>query len=175
MALYGEARDINLFRNLNKELINDIIDVTVDVYKVALDHTQENVYGESREKVYKNPVRVPCLITRDDQSWNSDEFGPDVTQTLTFSFLRDTLKDDADIVMEVGDIIKWNENFWEVDGIIENQFVVGKNPETDHIGGSFGGNHSIICSTHLSRRTKLSTERTNVGVVDNKPNDLYYS
>ena len=170
MALFGGSRDIDLFRKLNKELINELIDVVVDIYKVDLSTTKEDVYGESTQKVYKDPVRVACLITGDDQAWGSDEFGSDVNQAATFAFLRDTLKDTANIVLEVGDLIKWNANFWEIDGIAENQFVVGKNPDTDSNGTLFGGNHSIVCSTHLSRRTKLSINRTNVGT----PNDLYH-
>lgn len=169
--MYGGERDISLFRHLNKELINNIIDVTVDVFKLSITDVQESLYDEAINKVYKQPVRIPCLIGRDDQQWNSDDFGSDVNQSMTFAFLRDTLKDDADIVMEIGDIIKWNENFWEVGGIIENQFVVGKNPDTDHVGGTFGGNHSIICSAHLTRRSNLSIERTNTG----NPDNLYYS
>lgn len=170
MALYGGQRDISLFRKLNKELINELADVTVDIYKISLSTTNSNLYGESEAKDYLPPVRVACLINATNQDWSADEFGSDLVQTATFSFLRDTLKDDADIVLEVGDMIKWNENYWEIDGIAENQFVVGKNPDTDHIGGTFGGNHSIICSTHLSRRTKLSIERTNTGLGED---DLY--
>ena len=166
MALYTGQRDIDLFIKLNKELINRIIDTTVDIFKIVIAETNTSLYGESNNKIYNNPVRVACLITTDGQVWDSTEFGSDINQTITFSFLRDTLKDASDIVVEVGDLIKWNENFWEIDGIVESQFVGGKNPETDHIGGTFGGNHSVICSAQLSRQKKLSITRTNVGNID---------
>ena len=36
MALFGGQRDISLFRHINRELINDIIDTKVDIVKHAI-------------------------------------------------------------------------------------------------------------------------------------------
>ena len=69
MALFGGSRDISLFHNLNKELINDIIQTEVAYYKFALEQTTSNVYGESMGKMFYEPVRIACLIDRNDQQW----------------------------------------------------------------------------------------------------------
>ena len=61
MALFGSARDISLIRRLNKELINDIVDTEVYYYKLVISDTNANLYGEGKDKVYYNPVKVPCL------------------------------------------------------------------------------------------------------------------
>ena len=37
MALFGGKRDISLFKNISKELINDIIQTEVAYYKFALE------------------------------------------------------------------------------------------------------------------------------------------
>ena len=50
MALFGGSRDISLFHNLNKELLNDIIQTEIAYYKFALEQTAINVYGESTSK-----------------------------------------------------------------------------------------------------------------------------
>ena len=52
MALFGGSRDVCLFNNLNKELINDIIQTEVAYYKFALEQTVSNVYGEAPGKNY---------------------------------------------------------------------------------------------------------------------------
>ena len=52
MALFGGSRDISLFHNLNKELINDIIQTEIAYYKFALEQTKVNVYGEAPGKNY---------------------------------------------------------------------------------------------------------------------------
>ena len=88
MALFGGSRDISLFKYINKELINDIIQTEVGYYKFALEQTTSNVYGESMGKVYYEPMKIACLIDRQDQSWSSDNFGSDINQTINFKFLK---------------------------------------------------------------------------------------
>ena len=55
MALFGGSRDISLFHNLSKELINDIIQTEIGYYKFALERTTANVYGESMGKCIMSP------------------------------------------------------------------------------------------------------------------------
>ena len=157
MPLFGGSRDISLFRSMNKELINDIIQNEIAYYKLALEETTSNIYGESSQKSFYEPVRLSCLIEKNDQEWTSDDFGPDVKQTYQYRFLKDSLST-INLIPEVGDLILFNNDFWEVDTFIENQFFVGKKPEyaisTDT--QDFGVSLSIILSTHLSRIEKLN-------------------
>ena len=157
MALFGGSRDISLFHNLNEELINDIIQTEIAYYKFALEQTTVNVYGEAPGKNYFEPMKIACLIERQDQSWSSDDFGSDVGQSINFKFLKDELKN-INLVPEVGDLLLFRNNFYEVDGKIENQLVLGKDPdyaiatETTDFGDSF----SILINTHISRVEKLN-------------------
>jgi hypothetical protein len=157
MALFGRKRDIDLFHTINSELLKDIIQTEVAYYKFALEQTTSNVYGESMGKVYYEPMKIACLINRDDQAWSSDDFGSDVNQTIGFSFLKNELEN-INLVPEVGDILLFRNNFYEADGKTENQLIMGRDPEytlsteTRHFGNSF----SIILSTHISRVEKLN-------------------
>ena len=57
MALFGGARDISLFRGLNRELIGDIITQQCIYYKFKLNETKVNMYGEAAgAKFYNEPV-----------------------------------------------------------------------------------------------------------------------
>ena len=118
MALFGGSRDISLFNTINKELINDIIQTEVGYYKFVLEKTTSNIYGEALGKVFYEPVRIACLIDRNDQEWSSDDFGMDVDQIVDFGFLKKQLKD-INLVPQVGDILLFRNNFYEVDGTIE--------------------------------------------------------
>ena len=157
MALFGGSRDINLFHTINSELLKDIIQTEVAYYKFALEQTTSNVYGESMGKVYYEPMKIACLIDKEDQSWSSDDFGSDVNQSITFKFLKNELKD-INLVPEVGDILLFRNNFYEADSRIENQLFMGRDPdyalstETSTHGDSF----SIILNTHISRVEKLN-------------------
>lgn len=164
-ALYGSARDISFLRGINKELINNVIQIEVDFYKIILDDTKANVYGEaSSKKRYYTPVRLACIIQRDDIVNNSDEFGVDTDQTLTFAFLRDGILDQLNLVPETGDVIEWDAKYWEVGGININQYILGRNDMTNKtIGPNFGANWSYACKTNLTRRDKLQLEKIRFG------------
>ena len=157
MALFGGSRDISLFNTISKELINDIIQTEFGYYKFVLEQTTANVYGEAMGKVYYEPVRIAGLMQREDQAWSSDDFGSDVNQTVNFRFLKEGLKD-INLVPEVGDILLFRNNFYEVDSKIENQLILGKDPDyaISDSTTDFGSSHSVILSTHLSRVEKLN-------------------
>ena len=157
MALFGGSRDVNLFHTINSELMKDIIQTEVAYYKFALEQTTVNVYGEAPGKNYFEPLKIACLIDRTDQSWSSDDFGSDVNQSLAFRFLKNELKD-INLIPEIGDILLFRYNFFEVDTRTENQLILGRDSdyaistETSDFGESF----SIIVNTHISRVEKLN-------------------
>ena len=157
MALFGKSRDISLFHNINGELLKDIIQTEVAYYKFALEQTNVNVYGEAPGKNYYEPMKIACLINRDDQTWSSDDFGSDINQVISFSFLKDELLT-INLIPEVGDILLFRNNFYEVDGKIENQLIMGRDKDyaisTETI--DFGESFSIILNTHISRVEKLN-------------------
>lgn len=161
MALFGSSRDISFMLKVNKELLNDIIQQEVDYYQKYLPETKAkdtgNLYGEaSAQKTYYAPVRVTCLIDRQDQATvQEDQFGMDVTQAVTFKFLRPALKE-INLVPGVGDIIELRGSYYEVDGIVDNQFIMGRDGEyPKNVGSEFGENLSMICNTHLARVARL--------------------
>ena len=157
MALFGKSRDINLFHTINSELLKDIIQTEVAYYKFALEQTTSNVYGESMGKVYYEPMKIACLIDRQDEAWSSDDFGSDMNQTMTFNFLKNELID-INLVPQVGDILLFRNNFYETDSRSENQLIMGRDKdyalstETTEHGDSF----SIILNAHISRVEKLN-------------------
>jgi len=165
MALFGSARDISMFRHVNKELIDDIIQTEVDFYKIYLPETKANIYGEASEnKSYYIPVRLSSLITREDIVNTTDDLGVDTDQTSTFAFLRDGTLDEIGLVPEIGDVIGWDEKYWEINGININQYLMGRNNLTNKsIGRDFGANWSYICKTNLTRRNRLSLEPIRFG------------
>lgn len=162
MALFGRQRDVLLINSINRELINDIVTQQIGYYKPTLVKTVSNIYGEAVNKFFNEPLLINCLIQRNDQEWSSDEFGSDVNRELTFGFFREDLMD-LQVLPEVGDVIFFQENYYEVDSVQENQLFVGKNPEYPYSEGleQFGTSISIICRGHLVPADKygLSKER----------------
>lgn len=158
--LFGSSRDFNLLVNINRELIQDIVEQEIGYYKLSLEDTQANIYGESLQKVYLDPVKLNCLITRGDQVISVDEFGPDLGREASFAFLREDLVE-ANTVPEVGDVVMWHEDYYEVDTIRENQLFVGRdsNYNLTNYGEQFGSSVSIIVDCHLTRADKVGVAR----------------
>jgi len=156
MALFGRQRDILLFNSINRELLGDVITQQVGYYKITVGASRTNMYGEAVNKFVHEPVLLNALITRGDQTWNSDEWGPDITRTSDFAFFRQDLVD-LDLVAQVGDVIFYYENYYEIDGIVENQLFVGKSPDYAYSQGlnDFGSSISIVCNTHLIPADKV--------------------
>ena len=141
-------KDVNTFSTMNKELMGKIIGTDCIVYKISSEETQTNVYGESTGmgKIYSPGVKLDAFVDSSEFDWNTDEFGPDNQQTVTFSFLRNNLIDRGNVVIEVGDIIEWNYAYFEVDSIDENKLI----------GGNVDQNWDVVASTHMTRQSKLN-------------------
>ncbi len=157
MALFGSSRDISMFIKVNNELLDNVISQEVDFYQLNVEHTETNLYGEAPgNKIYNQPIRLTCLIERGDQTFNiDDQLGPDASQTYTFRFLHRKLVE-LQLWPEVGDLIENRGNFYEIDNINENQFVLGKDADyPKNVGQEFGESFSIICIAHYTRITKL--------------------
>jgi len=166
MAIFGSARDVSMIRHVNRELLNDVISQQCAFYKPRLEETVTNVYGESAgEKYWMGPILLSCLLSRTDQAFPDTDLGIDADQAISFFLLRDDLVD-ANFVAEVGDVILYQENYYEVDVVISNQYFVGKNPDYPNESNpinpglvDFGYNVSIICNTHLVPSDKLGISR----------------
>ena len=157
MALFGGSRDISLFNTINSELLKDIIQTEVAYYKFTIEQTNVNVYGEAPGKNYYEPLKIASLIDRQDLAWSSDDFGSDVNQSVGFNFLKNELKD-INLIPEIRDFLLFRNNFYEVDSRIENQLIMGRDPdyaissETIQHGDSF----SVLINAHISRVEKLN-------------------
>jgi DNA-binding protein Fis len=164
MALYGRQRDIKLFRSFNNEIIKDIVQTEIGYYVLNLSSTKTNIYNESLAKQYDPPVLVPCLINKADQTSAADAFGIDRNQTIDFRFQKQILKDQK-VYPQIGDIILFVNNYFEVDELVENQYILGKNPDYSYNTDvdDFGDSFSIILKSHMMRRGALNIENTRNG------------
>jgi hypothetical protein len=145
MAIFGGSRDVDTFKIMSKELINDIVTQQIGYYKIVLNDTPANIYGESLTKNYIGPVLLNCLIERGDFEDGIDDFGPDRSRAVEFRFLKDTLVD-ANVVSEIGDIIMYNELYYQVSNVNSNQLIFGKDNDYAYSNGleNFGNSYSTI-------------------------------
>jgi hypothetical protein len=161
--IFGSTRDFDLLVNINRELLKDIVEQEVLYYKISLDDTDLNLYGESLEKVYYTPNKLNCLIVRGDQIIDVDDFGPDLNRDVSFAFIRRDLSD-VNVVPETGDIIMWHEDYYEVDTVRENQLFLGRDNAYNltNYGSNYGSSISITVDCHLTRGERVGIARQRV-------------
>ena len=156
MALFGSAKDILTFTGMAREVMENIVSQAIGYYKYKVDQVDVNVYGEGMNKYFIGPVLLNCLIDRGDFEPVKDDFGVNVERKNTFRFLKYHLIQ-ANIFPEPGDIIMYNEDYYHVDNVNENQLIVGKDPDYSYENGlnNFGTSFSILLETHLSSQEPL--------------------
>ena len=148
MAKFVSSKDFTFFQHVNKEISAEIIDTLVILYKLNLDYVKTNIYGESTEKISYTGVELSAFIDyKPNTVINSADFGVDQTQEAEFRFVRSILEE-RHIYPEIGDIIGYNDAFYEINNIKEVQLIAGRP----------GYNESIICETHLTRRSNIQIE-----------------
>ena len=143
-------KEVDLIDVLNEELIDDILGQYVDIYKVSVDDTEDNIYGESSTKYFEQGFRVNCLISFEEPTIEQNDFGPDLNANLEMYFHRTTLKE-ANFYPEIGDIVDWNDIYWEMNTVTEPQLI----------GGHQAFKHMIKATANRARQSQLQiVERT---------------
>jgi hypothetical protein len=147
MPKFLQARDIDLFKSFAREVVDDVIQNTIVLFKINMNETKVNIYGESLNKTWYPGVQVYALIDKEPESVRYEGFGPDTDQNVTFKLDRWMLEEKG-IYPEIGDIINWNDGYFEIDNTNEVQLV----------GGQIYNNFSIVCSTFMVSKSNLNIE-----------------
>jgi hypothetical protein len=149
MARFTLARDIRFFEGISRELVDAVVTTGVILYKLIVEYSKTNLYGESLSKTYFQGVETNAIIQREETAANYEGFGPDASQTAQFRFNKFTLEDTG-FYPEIGDLIFHNDAYFEIDNVNEDQLIGGRTGDAEHF--------SIVCSTFMSRRSTIQTE-----------------
>lgn len=151
MPRFVSQKDFNLFQHFNREIVTDVVDVDVILYKVALETTAVNLYGEATEKTRYTGVELKSLIKyKKNVSTSEAGFGVDIIQNVEFRFVRKLLEE-VQVYPEIGDIIQYDDSYYEIDNINDTQYVAGQPYNS----------MSILCDAHLTRISGLNLEEVN--------------
>jgi hypothetical protein len=144
-------RDLQLFRSFARELVDTVIENTCVLFKINLNETKVNIYGESTNKTWYPGVELFVLIDKESESTQYEGFGPEMQQNITFKFDR-LLCEERNIYPEIGDVIYFDNSYYEIDNTNEIQFVGGLP------GQNSDRNWSIVCSTFMVSKSNLNIE-----------------
>ena len=148
MPRFTLEKDITFFKNISRELVDSVIETSVVLYKLVIENSKVNIYGESLSKTYYTPVQTTCIIERQDTGVVYEGFGNDATQTVEFRFNKFTLEE-VGFYPEIGDLIYHNNAYFEIDNVRDVDQL---------IGGQDYNDYSIMVNTFMTKRSGIQTE-----------------
>jgi hypothetical protein len=150
---YFSQRDLNLVAQFNAELMGDIVEVLIQVFKISPTETKTNMYGETAAetgKWYMPAIQISSLVERADMTAEYDDFGPSRNQDYVFK-MREKMLKQVNFYPEIGDIVLFNDRYYEIDNVVQEQLL----------GGQPDKSHSIICNGHYTKITSLNVLERN--------------
>lgn len=139
--------DISFVNGINDELLGDVIQTEVALFKLCPESTKTNMYGESDQKAGKQyfpGLEIVCLVDRAEIATDADDFGPDRKQNVAFRFMEKDLEA-VGFFPQTGDIVHFNDRYHEIDDVVQEQFL----------GGQPIKSLSIIVNTHYTSLSKI--------------------
>lgn len=144
---YFSVRDISFINGINDELLGDIVQTEVTLFKLCADATKTNMYGESDPKSGKQyfpGIQLVSWVDRADITTEADDFGPERKQNVAFKFMEKDLQT-VNFFPQTGDIVHFNDRYHEIDDVVQEQFL----------GGVPSKSFSIIVNTHYTSLSKI--------------------
>jgi hypothetical protein len=145
---YFSQRDMNFQNSINAELMGNVVENLITIFKIAPNDTKTNIYGETSQetgKWYMPAIQISCFVERPEMETEQDDFGPSRTQNHIFK-MREKMLKQIEFYPEIGDMVFWNDRYYEIDNVVQEQLL----------GGQAEKSHSIIVNTHYTKITSLN-------------------
>ena len=138
------------------EVAVDYMNMDIKYFKINLESTKTNMYGEALEKWYYPPLQVKCIIERAEIINGDDEFGVTVSNDIVVKIPRSLLSTYG-FLPEVGDIVMDREKMYEINSIDQNFITLpGGTGAQSTTGDTNGVTVLFILKGYLTRITKLN-------------------
>tara|TARA_R110000782_G_scaffold27320_2_gene69293 strand:- start:1791 stop:2273 length:483 start_codon:yes stop_codon:yes gene_type:complete len=113
--LFVGDKERKLVRQVNTELIENVIGQVIAYYSISLEHTNFHpIYGEAIEKTFLPPVRVYARVEAKESLVTNDNKGYDKRPQISVYFHKKRLTEDQDLFVRVGDFVYYDTDYYEI-------------------------------------------------------------
>lgn len=124
--LFITPREIDFINDLVREVNKDVIGQAIYLYPVSEIKTKvHDVYLESPEKIFDNPIQIHCRVAWQKPEANTSEFGYDKRWKIeAFIHSRDMFQ--REIKITPGDFFSYDSVFYEIVSAVETKNIYGQ-------------------------------------------------
>ena len=124
--LFTTPREIDYFSHLNKELTKDINGQKIFYYAISNKKTTiHDVYEESTEKVYEDPIEIECWVKWMEPELHTGKFGSEYRSKIECSIQnRDMV--DKEIEPKEGDFFTFGSLIFEITSAVRATIIHGQ-------------------------------------------------
>ena len=133
--LFLGKKERDLVKQVNDELIENVIGQAILYYPIDLERTQfHDLYGEAIEKTFLAPLRVYVLVEFEEESTKYMEgIGIDRDSIINVKFHKRRLNEDQNLFVREGDFILYGDNYYELTKISRPWKLFGQVDQTFEI------------------------------------------
>ena len=186
MPRFFNAKDLDFIKTIAEEVVDYVVEQAVVLFKVSVGETKTNLYGESLGKVWRAPSTLMAIVDREPINIVYEGFGADRQGLIEFRFNRQRIREESYAVPkvrdingtlipteaiqnltvgypEVGDVILYDEIYYEIDNVREPQWIGGSPEIYDKEKGEFAdASNTLIAACHMVRRSQVQIENRTV-------------
>ena len=121
---------------MQASLVSFLVDRVI-YYKLNLEQTQKNIYGEALEKWYWEGIQTKGIMERSPETIENEMFGPDIMQAVKLSLPEAVLNPNnpfniivpINIIPEIGDVFYdiGRERYYEVHNVVMEYYPIVTN------------------------------------------------
>jgi hypothetical protein len=124
--LFLTPREINLFSDLAKEVVKDVVGQKIYLYQISESKTNiHDIYEESPDKIFDNPIELECLVEYSPQSITTNQFGSEEYFSIKAYIQTRDLIDKGIEILE-GDFFSYGSTFFEIVTSPDSETIMGQ-------------------------------------------------
>mgnify|MGYP003119804762 CR=1 FL=1 len=125
--LFTGKKERDYVKQVNDELIEQVIGQTIIYYPVSVEHTQFNkVYGEAVKKTFLSPIKVNAFVVWESEDVTTTNLGVDRIERIKILFHKRRITEDQNLFVREGDFVKFSDRYYEILTLIEPRWLFGQ-------------------------------------------------
>jgi len=125
--LFTGKKERDLVKQVNDELIERVIGQTIIYYPIDLEASNFHpLYGEAINKTFLPPVRVHCLVEKQETDTTYTNYGIDKVSNITVHFHKRRLTEDQNLWVREGDFVQYDGQLYEVADLSQPRYLFGQ-------------------------------------------------